>query len=71
MKFPPVEPCKDIWGEGRSERVLVRLDNSAEFWFGRYSYLSKRWYVEGISGDEPEVVEWWPLPTGKGEPVLR
>lgn len=72
--LPPAEPNPTAWGFaediGVSVRVLVKLGGDfhggQELRFGRYFVGLEAWNVEGLGGtNDPDVIEWWPLPDGE------
>jgi hypothetical protein len=63
MDLPPRKKNGNVFqtAAGMSERVLVKIKGSDEFWFGRYFSGLDAWQVEGCNGDF-EVISWLPLP---------
>lgn len=71
MKLPEIKSdLREFEKEaGISVDVICRVAGFAGVWIGRYIHGCECWQVNGMSGDEPLVLEWWTLPeegTGNG-----
>lgn len=47
-----------------SDDVLVKVKGHAGCHIGRYIHYTGEWQVNNFGGDEPPVIEWWPMPGG-------
>lgn len=48
-----------------SDEVLVKVKGHAGVYIGRYIHYTGEWRVNNFGGDEPPVIEWWPMPGGE------
>lgn len=65
-KLPPLKKTDDAFEKaaGITDDVVIRLKGGDSRHIAKYSHTLDQWFVSFIAGPA-DVVEWWPLPTGK------